>query len=153
MKIKIKDIKPEGIDIDYQINANEVGLSDREYLYLVEPLSVKAHIERIEDTVLVKGTVNSRYHSFCSRTLTPVERGWSAAFLLDFAIGKSTEYIEPDEDIRQEVILGLPVKVLCDEELKKEKSSSQKLSDDEMKEPSAEGKSYQPFADLKLKKD
>jgi len=154
MKIKIKDIRAEGIDVAFEISAREVGLSEQEYLYLIEALRIKAHVERVEGTVIMKCKASTRYHSFCSRTLVAVERDWSAEFLLDFAIERSTEFIEPDDDIRQEVILGLPVKVLCDEELKKETTSAQSAPVNEMKEAMAESqKTYQPFADLKLRKE
>lgn len=154
MRIHIKDIRPEGISVAYEMTSAEVGLTDQDYLYFVGPLCVTARLERIENTVLAKVKVRGHYKSFCSRTLVNVERDWVNEFLLDFSVTPSTEYIDLNDDVRQEVILALPVKVLCDEEMKKERRAAPVEVEDELG-PAVirEHKTYQPFADLKLKKE
>jgi len=152
MKIFIKEIKPEGNEIDYDIDIEDVGLVQQDFLYLIEPLHVSARVERVENTVLLKAKVNSRYKSYCSRTMVDVERDFSSEFLLDFPINKDIEFIELNEEIRQEVILSLPTKVLSDEEIRKDKELEKAPVGNEISQIGPEEeRTYLPFADLKLK--
>jgi len=154
MKIYIKDIRQEGIFVDYQIPAETLGLTQEDYLQFIKPIEVSALIERVDNTVLGKIKVKSRYKSFCCRTLVDVERDWPQEFLLDFQIDRATEFIEMDEDIRQEIILGLPVRVLCDEEMAKETDAALEPPLDESPTgPQGKKKTYQPFANFKLKRE
>ena len=153
MRIFIKDIRPEGLDVDYDIGVDEVGLTDKDYMHLTQPIHVKAHIDRIENTILLKTKVNGRYKSYCSRTLVNVERDFNDEFLLDFPVDKHTEFIDPNDDIRQEAILGLPMKVLCDEEIKKDEQSKRVSVDGGDSSIEEKVRTYQPFADLKLRSD
>lgn len=148
MRIRICDIRPEGIEVKDQIPKEFIELKPDEYINFIAPLEVTAKIEKIETTVLAKVHVKSRFKSFCARSLVPVEKDWSQDFLLDFEIDDMTEYIDLDEDIRQEVILALPMRVLSDEEEQLEKIEELKQS----RIPEAtqkEAKTHKPFANLK----
>lgn len=150
MKIFLRDVKPEGIDVHYRIPVEEIGLTKDDYLRFIEPLDIKAHLELVDDILLSKVKVRSRYKSFCARTLVEVERDWSDEFILDFSVTKATEFVEMDEDIRQEVILGLPVRVLCDAEMQKEAAALEETQS--LDEMSLENqRTHQPFKNFKLK--
>ncbi|HLF17585.1 MAG TPA: hypothetical protein VI749_01665 [Candidatus Omnitrophota bacterium] len=154
MKIYIKDVRLEGIRVEYQIPSEAIGLAPGEYLQFIKPVQVYAQVDLVNDTLLCKTTVKSRYKSSCCRTLVDVERDWSQEFLLDFEIKRSTEFIELDDDIRQEIILSLPVRVLCDEEMAKEKESEKEASLDESPSgPLSKQKTYRPFENLKFKEE
>jgi uncharacterized metal-binding protein YceD (DUF177 family) len=154
MKIYIKDIRPEGISVRYQIPADTLGLTREDYLQFIRPIDVDARVERVDNTVLSKMKVKGRYKSFCCRTLVDVERDWSHEFMLDFEIDKTTEFIDMDEDIRQEIILGLPLRVLCDEELAREKDVVREGPLDESPAgPQSKQKTYKPFENLKFKEE
>lgn len=118
MKIKIKDIRPEGIEISGQIPVETIGLTPQDEGYFPAPLEAKAKVSRTGNTVLARTHVQGRYKTACARCLAEVEREWNNDFLFDFPVGADTETIEMDEDIRQEVILNLPPKVLCKEDCK-----------------------------------
>ena len=150
MKIFLRDVKPEGIDVHYAIPVEEIGLTKDDYLQFIKPLDVIAHLELVDDTLLSKTKVKSRYRSFCARTLIEVERDWSDEFILDFPVTKATEFVEMDEDIRQEVILGLPVRILCDAEMQKEAAAL--VEKENLDELSLENqRTHQPFKNLKIK--
>lgn len=118
VRIKVKDIHPEGIEISGHIPVETVGLAQDDPGYFTAPLDVQAKVSRVSDTVLAKTKVHGKYRSACARCLADVEQDWSGNFLFDFAVDKQTEAVELDEDIRQEVLLNLPPRVLCKEDCK-----------------------------------
>lgn len=118
MKIKVKDIRPEGIEVTGQIAAETIGLTHNDAVYFVGPLDVRARLSRVENTVMAKTRVHGRYASVCSRCLNNVEEEWSGDFLLDFLVDAQMEFVELDEDVRQEAILNLPQRVLCKQDCK-----------------------------------
>ncbi len=116
MKIKIKDIRPEGIEITDLIQTSAVGLTKDDVLQFIAPLDVSAKVRRTENEVLVQTNVRGRYTSFCGRCLEKIERDWSGDFFFHIPINRDTESIDLDEDIRQEVIVNVPARVLCKED-------------------------------------
>lgn len=113
MKIRIKDIRQEGLDVHGQIPAQTVGFTPEDSVGFIRPLDVQAQVQRAENTVLVKTHVTGILASSCIRCLERVEQAWGQDFLLVFPVDRQTESIELDENIRQEVILHLPQRVLC----------------------------------------
>ena len=118
MKISIKDIHPEGIEVSDHISAATIGLTRDDPGYFIAPLDVQAKVNRVSDTVLAKTKVRGKYRSACARCLAEIERDWNGNFLFDFSVDKQTKAVELDEDIRQEVLLNLPPRVLCKEDCK-----------------------------------
>ena len=118
MRIAIKDIHPEGIEVAGQVPAEIAGLTPEDEGYFTAPFDVQAKVSRVKDTVLAKTKVRGRYRSACARCLADVEQDWSGNFIFDFTVDKQTEAVELDEDIRQEVLLNLPPRVLCKEDCK-----------------------------------
>jgi uncharacterized protein len=47
-----------------------------------------------------------------------MKKDWSTDFTLIFDIDKQEEFIDISEDVRQELILNLPARVLCQENCK-----------------------------------
>ena len=89
------------------------GLTEKDAVYFARPIRITAKIERLDDQVIVKMHLDGLYLSFCSRCLCDIKQNWIQDFLFDFSIDRNTEYIEMDEDIRQEILLNLPGKILC----------------------------------------
>ncbi len=118
MKIKVQDIKPEGIEVSGHIPAATIGLTQDDPGYFIAPLDVQAKVSRVSNTVLAKTRVHGKYRSACARCLADIERDWNGNFLFDFPVDKQTEAVELDEDIRQEVLVNLPPRVLCKEDCK-----------------------------------
>ncbi len=113
MKIHIKDIRPEGLELDATLEPQATGLTEKDSLYFVAPLNITAKAQRFEDTVIVETHLEGKISSICSRCLCDVEKDWIKDFTLDFPIARNAEYIDMDEDLRQEIILNLPMRVLC----------------------------------------
>jgi len=113
MKVQVRRIRPEGMELEESFPAETIGLTEEDSLQFVSPVAIKAKATRADDEVLVTITANSQYESSCSRCLEEVKQGWTANFTLNFDVDNTVEFIEMDDDIRQEIVLNLPSSVLC----------------------------------------
>ena len=118
MRVQIRRIRPEGMELDESFPVDLIGLTQKDALEFVSPFEIKAKITRADENIFAKVTANSCYESFCCRCLEAVKRDWATEFMLTFDAKEYTEFIEMDEDIRQELILNLPALVLCQADCK-----------------------------------
>ncbi len=117
MKVVIKDITLRGLELFECVEAGLIGLS-AEDLQCLSPLTIKAKISRVENTILVHTQIQGRYSFLCARCLEAGESDLSQEFNFDYAIEKRLESIDLGEDIRQEIILSSPPKILCSDDCK-----------------------------------
>lgn len=113
MKVQVRRIRPEGIELTDSFPGDLIQLTQKDVLKFPSPFEVRAFITRAEDEVIAKITVSSRLDSFCFRCLESVEQNWISEFTLSYDTKGNTEFIEMDDDIRQELILNLPLNILC----------------------------------------
>ncbi len=117
MKVIIKDITQRGLELFERLEAGSIGLSPED-LQCLSPLTIKAKITRVENTILAHIEIQGRYSFLCARCLETGESDLSQEFNFDYAIEKGLEFIELTEDIRQEIILSSPVNILCSDDCK-----------------------------------
>lgn len=146
-KIKVRDIPESGIDIEDSIDLECFEQSGQEFVRLIRPVRVHANIRRFDATVISEVRIDTRYESKCYRSLEDVTRDWSVRFELDYELEDKQEELDLEDDIRQEVILRLPTRVLSDAELAKGEPVEEVIDEDE-EEDAPEGM-YKPFSGLK----
>lgn len=149
MKIDIRKIRPEGMDLEYEIPAESIGLTEEDYVRFISPLYVKAHLSRAKDAVLARISVKGRFTAVSSRTKIDVEKDWKSDFSLEIPVDAETLFIDLDDEIRQEVIMSLPMRVLADGEENLNDFEEAEFGE-EFDEDEKDG-TYEPFADLELK--
>ena len=129
MKLKVSEIPEEGIDVDEQTS---IGLNEHE-----TQASVRLHIDKRGPQVLVKGTVEAGMLLMCSRCLQEFARDVSMPVDLVYnpveemeeergAIGKKEldmgfyreDEIDTDVIAAEQLLLNVPIKVLCNEACK-----------------------------------
>jgi uncharacterized protein len=113
VKVYIRQIRSEGSTFQETFPVETMGHSPDGTVRLTAPAAVEAKVFHMGDEVLAEMTVQSAYASFCGRCLEEVERGWTGKIKLVFDIDKTLEFIDMDEDIRQEVMISLPASILC----------------------------------------
>ena len=118
MKIRIRDIRHEGLEREGEVDAAILNLDKSDAVRFLEPLKTRAKFELIENTILVKTHIHSRFSSFCSRCVGDVEQEFDHEFWFDLPFTRQMEFIEVDDEIRQEIILNLPLRILCREDCK-----------------------------------
>jgi len=112
VKIKVKGIPSAGLVVQKTVAPTELGFEEEE-MGLRAPVEVAARVEVAGSTLLVKTKLKVIFFSACARCLKPIEQIRHKEFIFDYPFDKQTETIDLGEDIRQEIILDVPPKVLC----------------------------------------
>ncbi len=112
MKIKVRGIPESGLEVKKSIEPAEIGLGEEDADCL-SPVEMIAKVEKAQNIVIAHVEVAITLSCSCSRCLEGVEYPFSAEYKFDYEVDKNTEFIDIGEDIRQEIILGLPTKILC----------------------------------------
>lgn len=112
IKILLRDIGASGLTINQTIPKEGIGLSDEE-IDLHSPLDIDASVERVGDVVHAKATVQADYGFLCARCLEEMHAVDKRVYDFNFEVNAGDEYVDIGEEIRQELIMANPVKVLC----------------------------------------
>jgi uncharacterized protein len=117
IKISVRDITSAGLDIDQSIPKEGIGLSDEE-VDIRSLLNVKAHLQKVDNTVVADAHIKAEFGYMCARCLEELSSTEERSYTFDFAIDPTVEYIDLGEEIRQEIILANPARVLCKKDCK-----------------------------------
>ncbi|HPN89126.1 MAG TPA: DUF177 domain-containing protein [Candidatus Omnitrophota bacterium] len=113
MRIYIKDIGPDGLELKKSILEKDLGLEKLPGIVLNAPIEIQGFVQKKGDTVVLDLTFKGFFSFECSRCLDEVERIIEKDFSLEYQINRSMLFIDIIEDVRQEVFLSFPEKVLC----------------------------------------
>ena len=116
MKIQIDRIPQAGQRI---CTEEPVAQYDIAYLDFVfkDPIGVDVGAQVVSGNLVVSGKIWTTVQMTCSRCLNPFSRDWAdPSYNFDCAITGPNEIIDLTDHIREDIILGLPVKPLCREE-------------------------------------
>jgi len=112
MKVELNRITAEGLLIEESINSEDLDL-DTEEIKFTLPIRVNASVYKISNVVSVSLELSASFHTFCSRCLKDIEIPLKRYLRLNYEVKANQEFIELDEDIREDIILSYPVKFLC----------------------------------------
>ena len=117
IKVPVRDITSKGVDLRQIIPKEGIGLSDEE-IDLRSPLTVNVHLEKVDDVVVADARVTVDHGYLCARCLEEFQRSETMEYHFDFPLEPGVEYVDVGEEIRQEMILSDPVKILCKDDCK-----------------------------------
>jgi uncharacterized protein len=117
IKISVRDIPTSGLDIDQKVPKEGIGLTCEE-IDIRSLLNVKAHLEKVNNVVIADTRIKADFGYMCARCLEELYAPQELVFKFDFEITPGLEYIDLGEEIRQELILANPAKVLCSKDCK-----------------------------------
>jgi uncharacterized protein len=132
LRIAIEDI-PDGVsDLELTCKVEEIDL-EAEAVNFIDPVTVKLNLFKHDDKVYVKAESSVAMESECAKCLAPVHEiletssenqyrplpEMSRYSLDDIGIRYYTEeYIDLTEDLRENLLLEVPVRILCSEDCK-----------------------------------
>jgi uncharacterized protein len=137
MRIELDKLEEDGGKFARVYDVSELPLDDAE-VRLVEPGEVSGRVRRDGNEVVLRGKLHAKLEAVCGRCLKPVELPISTEFTERFVPAVSWaaedqhelrqedlnlavfdgEAIELDELVREELLLAVPVNVLCGQECK-----------------------------------
>jgi len=112
IRISLRDITSTGVDIDQSIPKEDIGLTSED-TDIRSLLSVKARVEKVDNFIIANVHIKAEFGYTCARCLEELVSQEGRSYTFDFEPDGSIEYIDLGEEIRQEIILDNPARVLC----------------------------------------
>lgn len=112
MRIDVAKIPPEGYTQEEDFRASDLEL-DFDAVVFESPVHVAASISRVTNAVHVDVTATAAMQYTCGRCLKEFRGGLSKEFGLDYVLDKNQQFIDMDPDVREEIILDFPMKLVC----------------------------------------
>lgn len=136
MQISVRDILIESVGFvrSYKISGETPHLAS---VHLTQPVSGEVSIARLEDGLLVRGHLSAEVQLECHRCLRTFERPAEIRFDQIYAKGPDDDQLPIEDDqidlaplIEQEIVLGLPIKILCQPDCQGIEISATKYTND-----------------------
>jgi len=112
VKIDTIKIPYEGLTLEEDLRARALAL-EQEGARFPQPVKVRAEIYKITNAVTVDLSIAAAVYFDCSRCLNEFKLDFKRELRLNYPVERVNQVIDLDEDIRQEIILALPLKPLC----------------------------------------
>lgn len=112
MKIDINQIPAEGLFLTEDIGPADWDL-ETDIVKFLGSVKIKGEVTRITNAVTVDLEANGVMRMNCSRCLKEFEVNFQKPLKLNYIANKSEPIIDLTPDIREEIILGYPIKPLC----------------------------------------
>ena len=118
IKISLTRLEKEAIELCGDEPAEFLEVEPTEQFYVSAPVHYELTAAMVTGGVLIEGVVSTAVSGICGRCLYPVEDEeiCTEKLTLFFDEIDNMEELDISEDIRSEVLLVLPMNLLCDED-------------------------------------
>lgn len=137
MKINIAQIPKDGLSLNLSETRDATSLDlNTPEINFISPIEISARVAKVSNMVLVNVKVTGLIESVCSRCLEEFKMDFLKEFKFDYSINsvrdtklpqenkisngvkENEQFLDITDDIRQELILNYPMKLLCKEDCK-----------------------------------
>ena len=112
MRIAVDKIKDEPIELTEDIPASSWQMDSFDVKFTGN-IHVEGKFTKVSREILTDVEVTLYRDITCSRCLSQANQAIKQSFRKSYNIDSLEEYLDIDEDIREEVLLNFPMKVLC----------------------------------------
>lgn len=112
MKIQVNQIPAQGLLVEKEEPCLDYDL-DTELIKFRHPIFIRAQIVRITNAITVELSLSLKGNVSCARCLCEFEADFDRSLTLHYQVQNQDEVIDLIPDIREEIILGYPMKFLC----------------------------------------
>jgi len=112
VRIDVNQIPVEGVRLAEKISPGELDL-DTQQLKFSTPVEVSARAWRITNALSVDVELSVKARMQCSRCLEEAEIIFEKKFTLNYPLSRTDKSIDLNPEIREELIVNYPVKLLC----------------------------------------
>jgi uncharacterized protein len=112
MKIAVDKIKDEPIELTEDIPASSWQMDSFDVKFAGD-IHVEGKFTKVSREILTDVEVTLYRDITCSRCLGQANQAIKQSFRKSYNIDSLEEYLDIDDDIREEVLLNFPMKVLC----------------------------------------
>lgn len=112
MKVAVEDITETSTRLEEDIDAGLWEMDSFDIKFLSK-INLTCTFMKSGKDILVDAEVTTHRQITCSRCLEVVEQALTQHFDFHYAVAGVGKYLEMDKDIREQVLLNFPMKVLC----------------------------------------
>ncbi|MFA7677302.1 MAG: DUF177 domain-containing protein, partial [Candidatus Omnitrophota bacterium] len=116
MKIAIDEIVDK-VRLQEDVQARSWNL-DSEDVFFVGDIHIDSACEKISESLTVNADISVSCKAVCSRCLREVEQKKHYDFHKSYNLSEIGKELDLDNDIREEILLNFPMKILCSENCK-----------------------------------
>jgi len=117
MKVEVDSIDEAGLVKKEDIEASSWDMDGPDTKFVKE-INICCEFRKIRDEIMVKAVVSTSREVICGRCLEAAVKQITQEFHLSYDKKKLGQFLEVDEEIRQEIILNWPMKPLCKDDCK-----------------------------------
>ncbi len=117
MRIELEQIKEEPLEISEDIKAKTWEMDSFDIKF-VGNIHLDCKFRRLGKEVFVECKVKLARDIICSRCLDNAHQECTQDFKRSYSLPKTSTYLDIDSDIREEILLNFPMKVLCSPDCK-----------------------------------
>ncbi len=112
MKIAVREIGDKKIRIQENIPASSWEMDGQEIAF-VNAIHIDCECFRAGEEIMVCAKVETQSESPCARCLKAIRQTMLHDFRRSYPAGSKETVLDLDDDIREEVLLNFPMRVLC----------------------------------------
>lgn len=117
MKISVRDISAQPIQVEGTIMIVELA-DPAQSVYCKDPVKIIATAQSVPGTMTVQVKAVACFRCQCSRCLSSFDKEVQKEFVFHYLMDTVTTEIDIGDDVRQEMIVDVPVRVLCQDDCK-----------------------------------
>jgi uncharacterized protein len=117
MKIYVDKIPEGGLELSEKIEPAQLSLEGQAVISFIKPIEVKANVMKTGAELFVDVLLESQVEYTCGKCLSKFEDTFRKKFNTVLEV-RPAEIVELDDEIRQEIILDYPMKIICKAECK-----------------------------------
>ena len=119
MRISLSEIPQSGLTVEGDIAPEEIDVHEVSFS-IDDPIHLEFFLEVVDEYLIARGSYTARVRCTCDRCLKEFCRDRSRKdYLCGKEIGElADETIDLTEGVVEDILLGLPLKVLCSEDCK-----------------------------------
>jgi uncharacterized metal-binding protein YceD (DUF177 family) len=117
MKIALREINDQEIVLSQDIPARlwEIDSIDIKFL---DNIHVVGKFRRVSNEVIVDADLTLQQEAVCARCLAKTKESKKQHFSKSYNFQELGEFLDIDSDLREEILLNSPMKVLCKQDCK-----------------------------------
>jgi len=112
MRIAVDSLGDNPVELEEDIPALTWNINSLDVKFIGN-IHLNCKFTKISREIIVEITVDSVREIVCARCLRQVEKTQRQNFKRDYNIDSLKEFLDIDSDVREEMLLDFPMKVLC----------------------------------------
>jgi len=115
MRVETERISDEVLELEEDVQVSAWDLDSLDVTFL-DPAHLACKFNRIGKEIFVEADISAQCSIICSRCQSQARQSFQHHFTFNYDRNALSDWLEMDEDVREELLLNFPMKFLCSPE-------------------------------------